>query len=450
MIPLSESYPTGTGLDIVAAVLDRIDHAERTGLGHAERLDLVLRALTIASRAQAMASIIVAEADQAGSAMVAKGTPMTSWLAWPGQLTPRQSAALVFAGRDLLAQPGVRDAALAGEIEVTQARSIHKVLSELPEDLTNDQRRQAEELMLTRAANQSAATLATLRPKVLAEVAPDHPENNPESELQRLDAQRKRALANRHLSFRLDGDGSMLLSGSLPVLEASRFMKVIDSHTEADRRSSRERMDPVTESRSPGQRRADALMAILDDLDSHRRPPTVAGDRPRVVVTMREADLRQRAEAAGVLDSGQPITTGELRRLCCDADVMPAVLGSQSELLDIGRVQRLVTPAIRRALSLRDGGCVYPNCDKPDSCCEAHHINPWWNGGPTALDNLALLCPHHHGLVEPPRMWQGAPPDRWEIRISPQGFPEVIPPAAQDPERKPIPGNRRILLSDAG
>lgn len=447
---LPDRYPTGAALDVIAAVFDRIDHAERAGLGHAERLDLVRKAMKIASRAQAMASVVVAEADQAGSSVVAKGTPMTSWLAWPGQITPKQSAALVFAGRDLIAQPAVRDAALAGDIEVAQARSIHKVLSELPDDLTGDQRGQATQLMLAKAADQSAPALAALRTQVLAEIAPDHPENDPECELQRLEAQRKRAVANRHLSFRLDGDGSMLLSGSLPNLEATRFMKVIDSYTEADRRRLRDRIEPATEIRSPGQRRADALMTILDDLENHRRTPTVAGDRPRVVVTIDEADLRQRAEAAGVLDSGQPISAGELRRLCCDADLMPAVLGSQSEVLDIGRIQRLVSPAIRRALSLRDGGCVFPNCDKPDSCCEAHHVDPWWSGGATALDNLALLCPHHHGLVEPTRMWQGPPPDHWQIRIDPQGFPELIPPAVHDPERKPIPGNRRTRLRGAG
>lgn len=65
-----------------------------------------------------------------------------------------------------------------------------------------------------------------------------------------------------------------------------------------------------------------------------------------------------------------------MRRLCCDADLMPVVLGAASEILDVGRTQRLVTPAIRKALSLRDGGCVFPNCTAPDASCEAHHLQP--------------------------------------------------------------------------
>ena len=80
---------------------------------------------------------------------------------------------------------------------------------------------------------------------------------------------------------------------------------------------------------------------------------------------------------------------------------MPTVLGSRSAVLDVGRAQRLVTPAIHAALEIRDGGCVFPGCDKQPNACHAHHIMPWWAGGVTALHNLVLVCPHHHGIIEP-------------------------------------------------
>ena len=159
---------------------------------------------------------------------------------------------------------------------------------------------------------------------------------------------------------------------------------------------------------------------------------------------MRETDLRDRAEQAGLLDTGTPIAAGDLRRLCCDADLVPAVLGGPSEVLDVGRTQRLVTPPIRRALALRDAGCVFPGCDVPDSACDAHHIVPWWNHGTTALANLVSLCSHHHQLVEPPRFHSGAPPDRWEVRLHADGTPEVIPPRRADPERRPIRHDRAL------
>ena len=144
-------------------------------------------------------------------------------------------------------------------------------------------------------------------------------------------------------------------------------------------------------------------------------------------MTIREADLYERIEQAGLFPDGTELTPGELRRILCDAEIMPAVLGSASEVLDLGRSERLVTPALRRALSLRDGGCIFPGCEVPDVSCEAHHIIPWWNHGPTSLWNLVLLCPHHHAEVEPARFFSGAPPDKWVIRMGPDGIPEVIP-----------------------
>ncbi|NHB85316.1 HNH endonuclease [Tessaracoccus sp. HDW20] len=96
---------------------------------------------------------------------------------------------------------------------------------------------------------------------------------------------------------------------------------------------------------------------------------------------------------------------------------------------------------MRLALTIRDRGCAFPGCDAADHECEAHHVIPWWDGGPTCLGNLVLLCPKHHKLVEPPRMHHppGRPPDgtrtsgrdsareRWHVRIDVHGMPEFLP-----------------------
>jgi hypothetical protein len=75
------------------------------------------------------------------------------------------------------------------------------------------------------------------------------------------------------------------------------------------------------------------------------------------------------------------------------------VLGTAGEVLDLGRGSRLPSPALRRALVLRDRGCRFPGCDRPPQWTDAHHIQPWATGGPTTLPNLILLCRHHHTLV---------------------------------------------------
>jgi len=166
-----------------------------------------------------------------------------------------------------------------------------------------------------------------------------------------------------------------------------------------------------------------------------RRAPKVGGDRPRIVVTVDYNKLLADPTGAGLIADAGPLSAGDLRRLCCDADLLPAVLGGPSTVLDVGRDHRLVPADLRAALVLRDGGCVFPGCHARPTEREAHHVIPWWNGGPTALSNLCLLCHHHHALLEPARY---STRDQWEVRIAEDGVPEVIPPRRCDPERRPI------------
>lgn len=274
---------------------------------------------------------------------------------------------------------------------------------------------------------------------VLAEVAPEQVPD-PGDRIRALEEQRRRALRRRHLRWGDDDDGSVWFKGSLPNAEAEPLLKLIDGLVAAGRREARNSAAGVRSLRpgpkvlrqhstsdlhvTPEQRRADALVRLVA---THRGAPAVAGDRPRVVVTMTEESLRQRAEQAGVLDSGTEVTPGQLRRICCDAGLVPVVLGSASEILDVGREERLVTPAIRRTLSIRDGGCVFPRCEVADFECEAHHVVPWWDGGETSLGNLALLCAHHHAMIEPDRFNPRA--DQWGIGFDPRNRkPKVLPP----------------------
>lgn len=157
---------------------------------------------------------------------------------------------------------------------------------------------------------------------------------------------------------------------------------------------------------------------------------------------MRETDLRDRAHAAGILPDGTPIAAGELRRLLCDAQLVPAVLGGPSEILDMGRGRRLASAAQRHAIALRDGHCAFPGCTTPIHRCELHHISPWQDGGPTNLDNLVALCVRHHQLCEPAppthdENGYARPPDQWTIRTRTGSSPEFVPPtawAAVDPK----------------
>lgn len=436
---------TGEALDAIDTALASIDHDRRRELSPEDQLALVRRARPLADRVLALVGTLVAEADHASASEAVTGTPLTSWLMQDGRTTRQEASALVFTGRDLDTHDDVREAALAGTVTVPQARGIVRALGELPSDLPPDEREQAGSMLLQLAQTTGADRLRRLGPSVLAAVAPDHPANPTEAE-GRAASERQLALKRRTLTWRSDGEGSTVFHASLPDIEASAFIKLVEAHQESTRqhrRSAADRRDPRSVLVDVGQRRADALMSLVLAHQSGREAPSLAGDRPRIVVTMSEVDLARRVEQAGLLDSGAPVPAGDLRRLCCDADLMPAVLGSKSELLDVGTVVRLVTPALRRALALRDSGCVFPGCEVSGSLCDAHHVVPWWRGGATALSNLLLLCPHHHALVEPPRFWDPGPDDeRWVVRLDADGYPEVVPPVSIDPERTPLRHSR--------
>jgi hypothetical protein len=146
------------------------------------------------------------------------------------------------------------------------------------------------------------------------------------------------------------------------------------------------------------------------------------------------ADLADPAPREGGPGSGTgafaftgPVAAGSLRKLACDADILPVLLGSSSEVLDLGRKTRLFTPAQRTALTARDQGCTFPHCTMPAPWCEAHHVHYWSRGGPTSVDNAALLCSHHHHVIHK---------EDWGITMR-NGIPWFTPPGHIDPRRTP-------------
>jgi hypothetical protein len=180
------------------------------------------------------------------------------------------------------------------------------------------------------------------------------------------------------------------------------------------------------------QRRADALHDVFKLAFATQQLPDHGGDRPSIAVTVNYDTIAGQL-GIGTLDTGERLAPSVIRRLACDAKLIPAVLDSQSQPLDLGRERRLFTGALRRALALRDGGCAFPGCDRPPKWCEAHHILPWEDHGDTCLSNGCLLCTRHHHLLH-----EGD----WQVRIAADGRPEFIPPTWIDPHRRPQRNHR--------
>lgn len=160
--------------------------------------------------------------------------------------------------------------------------------------------------------------------------------------------------------------------------------------------------DGVEDERSPGRRRYDALMTVLDRGMSHPEGvPTTS--KVSLMVTVDFDVLKDRigrsAHVTGT-NGTTNLSAGLVRRMACQAQIIPAVLGGGSQILDLGRTRRLATPAQLRALYQRDGGCTFPGCTMPALWTEAHHADVWWSeGGPTDIRHLASVCRGHHGWI---------------------------------------------------
>jgi hypothetical protein len=189
--------------------------------------------------------------------------------------------------------------------------------------------------------------------------------------------------------------GRCLLTAELDTEGAKTVLEALDARCAPE---------PVGElaPRTRAERRAAALVemaaASLDRGSIGGRAPIVADVIVDVETLLGEppADLRQvRCE----LSNGVPVTIETAVRLCCDASVGRVLMRGASELLDLGRRTRVVSPAQRRALVHRDRGCVFPGCDRKPQWTDAHHLRHWTRGGATDLDNLCLLCRRHHVMV---------------------------------------------------
>jgi hypothetical protein len=146
-------------------------------------------------------------------------------------------------------------------------------------------------------------------------------------------------------------------------------------------------------------RRADALVLMAETLLAHGAAELSPGERHQVVVHVDAAVLSDACcDGRAEIENGPPLAIETVRRLLCDASIVPMTDDADGSPLNVCRRTRAIPPALRRALKSRDGGCRFPGCSHK-RFADGHHIEHWADGGETKLDNLVLLCRTHHRLV---------------------------------------------------
>ena len=370
-----------------------------------------LAALTATqSRLDAIRLTVIAEAEERGAATDA-GAPSTSaWLRGALRLAPGAAATQSrLASR--LADPAYTPTARAmssGAISTGHATVIARTLESLPDSIDASAFAEAQASLLEHAAILDPTQLRNVAQHLRAVLDP--------ASLDELARREFEQAEHRTLTLSPAGDGWVLVRGQLDTEGAAQLRAAIGVLA-APKATTELGPDP----RPAAQRRADALVELARRALAKGDLPTMhGGQRPTIVVTTTLETLRDHIGAA-TLTTGEALTPAASRRIACDAGIIPAVLGGASQPLDLGRSTRTISPALYRALVIRDKCCAFPLCNRPPEWTEAHHIKHWADGGRTALTNLVLLCAHHHQVVHV----QG-----WGIVIDDSGRPEFTQPGS--------------------
>ncbi|MFB6723866.1 DUF222 domain-containing protein [Kribbella sp. NPDC056345] len=318
------------------------------------------------------------------------------------------------------AMPDPTDPTKPSTVSLDLAKIIVRTLDNAPSSVSVEALAVAEEQLINVARVSNPRELTKFGQDVLARLDTDGPEPAEDD-----------AVAKEFLRLR-QTEGGVKFTGFLAGASGEQLKTQIHQGSEPHKTIDGER-DPRTQD----QRQADALKATMDAAAGNRDHPGV----PHITITIDFNDLKAATLAAAPealgggtgagttgggavaeLVFGDNLSAGAVRLLACDAAVLPIVLGGDSQPLDVGTEQRFVNRYIRRALNKRDKGCVV--CQAPPWMCHAHHIIHWAEGGPTSLQNLALLCAAHHRAVHN---------GQWAISITTQGVQVTRPSWASPP-----------------
>lgn len=391
------------------AVLDDARAASAWTMTPAELQRVLPRLTRVRNRLAEVELRVLREADRhsVGEDHGATNTPAW-WAHVTGQPIPAARSAAALAERLDAGHEPTASALASGRVNTEQARVIVSALEELPADLGAELFADAETHLVGLAdldgeMRLDPKALRIAGRKILEVVAPDVAEAH---EAKVLEAEERDALAAAYFTMRHDGHGSMVGRYKIPVLHGEMLAKHLNAIAAPKHQRATGATDPEQRVSRP-LRWGQALCEYVETRDaSCDGSPKAGGVAATVVVTMTMENLlggQAGSERTVLLDTGEPISAAEARRLACEAGIIPAVLGSRSQPLDLGRKTRFHTEPQRVALMLRDRGCAAEGCDWPPGMCHAHHVNPWSRGGRTSVDSGLLLCPRHHTLAHDAR-----------------------------------------------
>ncbi|HEY4225276.1 MAG TPA: DUF222 domain-containing protein [Pseudolysinimonas sp.] len=333
-------------------------------------------------------------------------------------VTGRDAAVSTRVGGLAGAGGAIGGAILAGRVSVAAADAIHVGLGPAGTAVPAE--------VLEQAAERLCGEAEMLDPDRLQRRAREVRDEIDEDGVADREAERR---ARRSLRLVRQADGMTRIIWLLDPESAAVVTEVYDRAT-SPRRGGPRFIDPEQRAaasalrddpRSTEQIASDSFAELLRQSAAVDRDVLLGSGAPAVRVLVTAAAL-EAGLGHGVLESGESVAIATVERLACAGGALPVILDGAGQVLDLGREQRLYNRRQRLALAVRDGGCMWPGCDRPPSWTEAHHVRQWARDrGRTDLADGILLCRHHHLRLHDEgwqierrsgRYWLAAPPGR--------------------------------------
>jgi Domain of unknown function (DUF222)/HNH endonuclease len=442
----------------LTAFLDRLATRDLDRLPDRVRAQRALLLRGLAHRLDGQWLKELAGVDARGAAGAEDGLQVRStagWLRNRLHLSDRAATSAVRTARALFRGPlpATAQAVCDGELSVAHAQVLAHGTHPLPDHLTAE----AEPVLVDAARRLDPGRLRRLLGRLLQVADPDG-----------ADGDRERRHARRGLWLAPTFEGMVAVDGLLEPEAGQTLLAALEPLA---------RPTDAHDTRSGSQRNADALNELARRSLEGGQLPQTGGVRPQLLVTVDLDSLWSHPQGTGgELGWAGPLDPEACRRLACDGAVTrvmvsrqhpshhpgpdhdpngqapphhpsgtdglaahlqaamrllpPTLAGAPTQPLEVGRTTRVIHPAQRTALAVRDGGCVFPHCTRPLAWCDAHHLRHWVHGGPTDLNNLALLCRAHHRAVH-----EGG----WQLTHGPDGQWTATPPYRRHPSARRHP-----------
>jgi hypothetical protein len=332
--------------------------------------------------------------DRSGEYAADGALNVTSWLRWKCKLTAGAAAERVSIAHQMEKLPKFEEAFARGEIGYQHMAVITRSAEHVGAAAVGREEAKLLEVARTMDPGQFTGVAKSFEHRVDAEAAL---------------SEANRAYRRRYLHISEPQDGAVRLDGLLDAEGGATLKTALGALMKPSK----------NDDRSSGQRQADALVELCRRQLTGKGLPDVAGQRPHLIIrASAEVVAGLPGAPAGRLESGGTIHAETVRRFACDSAI--TLITGRGELEhEISHASRTISAKLRRKLEARDDRCVFEGCDMPGRWTDGHHLIHWADGGPTTLENLALLCRRHHTRVHE---------EGWRLKRRDDGGYTAIPP----------------------